>query len=271
MLVTLTLSLLFTTVQIGNTAQATTDPIPLQGVEIQEYQGKDLSSINDFYENSINGPQYIDTATYNLTVFGLVQNNLTLTYNQILGSFQAYKKVVTLYCVEGWDVTILWEGILLKDILAQTPISPQANTLIFYAQDGYTTALPLDYIVDNNIMIAYKMNNVTLPAERGYPFELVAESQAGYKWIRWITQIEVSSNQDYLGYWESRGWTNNAYVSGPITPDQNGVFLLRPAPQPGSGAPEIPEFASWTIIPIIATSTVVLLQFRKKLNKKATR
>jgi DMSO/TMAO reductase YedYZ molybdopterin-dependent catalytic subunit len=54
------------------------------------------------------------------------------------------------------------------------------------------------------------MNNVTLPAERGFPFELVAESKYGYKWIKWVTRIELSDNADYLGYWESRGWPNDA-------------------------------------------------------------
>jgi DMSO/TMAO reductase YedYZ molybdopterin-dependent catalytic subunit len=51
---------------------------------------------------------------------------------------------------------------------------------------------------------------LTLPPERGFPFELVAESQYGYKWEKWITNIELTDNPDYLGYWESRGYPNNA-------------------------------------------------------------
>ena len=39
-----------------------------------------------------------------------------------------------------------------------------------------------------------KMNNVTIPPERGFPFMLVAESKWGYKWIKWVTKIEVSNN-----------------------------------------------------------------------------
>ena len=46
-------------------------------------------------------------------------------------------------------------------------------------------------------------------AERGFPFQLVAESKFGYKWIKWITTIELSANTDYLGYWESRGYPND--------------------------------------------------------------
>ena len=121
-----------------------------------------------------------------------------------------YEKVATINCVEGWSVKILWEGVLVKDLLAEADYNTTATVVIFYAVDGYSTSLPLSYIVDNNIMIAYKMNGVVLPAERGFPFQLVAESKYGYKWIKWITTIEVSNNTNYLGYWESRGFPNSA-------------------------------------------------------------
>ncbi len=179
-------------------------------VEVREYEGQDLSSISNFRENSIKGPQYVDAEDYSLTVTGLVNNEQEYTYDEVLDVYPSFKKVVTLHCVEGWKVTILWEGIPLKDLLADADIKPEATVAIFYAYDGYSTSLPLDYIIDNNIMIAYKMNNVTLPPERGYPFQLVAESKWGYKWIKWVTAIELSDDADYKGYWESRGYPNDA-------------------------------------------------------------
>jgi DMSO/TMAO reductase YedYZ molybdopterin-dependent catalytic subunit len=188
----------------------TREPIDLGYEEIREYEGKDLSSIRNFRPNSIKGPQYIDNETYMLTVKGLVDDEKKLGYNEIISDYQSYKKVVTLNCVEGWRVTILWEGVLVKDLLSGSHVSPFANTVIFTAYDGYTTSLPLQYILDNNILLAYKMNNVTLPPERGYPFQLVAESKWGYKWIKWITTIELSDNPDYKGFWESRGYSNDA-------------------------------------------------------------
>jgi len=189
-----------------------TEPTELDEVEINEYEGEDLSSIDVFRENSIKGPQHIDIETYKLNITGLVNNELEYTYDDVISNHQNYKKVVTLHCVEGWSAKILWEGVTVKDIIEQAGIDTNANTVIFHAYDGYTTSLPLDYIIDNNIMIAYKMNNVTLPPERGYPFELVAESKWGYKWIKWLTTIELSENEDYLGYWERRGWSNDADV-----------------------------------------------------------
>ncbi len=178
--------------------------------EIRDYQGENLSSIGDFRENSIKGPQQVDISTYRLSITGLVNKTVNYTYDEILSKFQKYEKVVTLYCVEGWSAKILWEGFLVNDLLKEAGVNSSAVAVIFYAYDGYSTELPIDYITDKNIIIAYKMNGLTLPPERGFPFELVAESQYGYKWAKWITNIELTDNPDYLGFWESRGYPNNA-------------------------------------------------------------
>jgi DMSO/TMAO reductase YedYZ molybdopterin-dependent catalytic subunit len=187
-------------------------PSPLPPQEIREYEGQDLSSIDDFIENSIKGPQHVNASTYCLTITGLVNKTVEYTYDEAISKFQKYKKVVTLHCVAGWSVTILWEGFLVNDLLQEAGIDPRTQVVIFRAYDGYSTSLPLDYIVSNDILLAYKMNDVVLPPERGYPFELVAESKYGYKWIKWITEIELSDNVNYRGYWESRGYPNNADV-----------------------------------------------------------
>ena len=187
----------------------------LQAIEIKEYEGTDLSSIVDFRENSIKGPQYVDMGNYRLKVSGLVENPASFTFNETINNYQNYKKVVTLHCVEGWSVTILWEGVLLRDLIQEVGVSPNATTVVFHAYDGYTTSLPIDYIMDEEIILAYKMNGVPLPPERGYPFQLVAESKWGYKWIKWVTEIEISDDTDYKGYWERRGYSNDADLFKP--------------------------------------------------------
>jgi hypothetical protein len=185
----------------------------LSSVEVKDYKGEKLGSINDFRENPIKGPQYIKKNTYNLRITGLVGKEASYSYDEIL-RLPKYQKVVQLNCVEGWSVKVLWEGVLVKDLLKNLSIKPQAKTIIFYAVDGYSTSFPLDYIMQNNIIMAYKMNNITLPPERGFPFQLVAEQKWGYKWIKWITKIELSSDTNYKGFWESRGYNNNGNVNG---------------------------------------------------------
>jgi len=183
-------------------------PLVLSGVEINSYQGEKLGSINDFRENSIKGVQYVDKNTYKLEVTGLVSEPISYSYDEIL-KLPAYQKVVTLNCVEGWSVKVLCAGPLVKDLFKDLTIKPEAKSVIFYAADGYSTSFPLDYILSNNIMMASKMNGVVLPPERGFPFQLVAEQKWGYKWIKWITKIELSSDTNYKGFWESRGYNNN--------------------------------------------------------------
>ncbi len=179
----------------------------LKAVEIREYQGENLSSVRDFRENSIKGVQYVDIENYTLTIGGLVKNPKTYTYDEVLEN-QHYQKVVTLNCVEGWSAKVLWEGVLLNDLLQEVDLLPTASVVIFYAYDGYSTSLPLQYIIDNDIIMAHKMNEITLPRERGFPFHLVAEDKWGYKWIKWITRIELSNDIDYRGFWEERGYSH---------------------------------------------------------------
>jgi len=188
--------------------------IQLDGVEVREYQGQDLSSVaTDFVENTIDGPQFIDGNSYRLEIGGLVERPESLTIEQVLNR-QHYSKVSELNCVQGWSVNILWEGVLVRDLLNEAGVKPEANTVIFHAVDGYSTSFPLSWFYDKDIIMASRMNDVTIPAERGYPFHLVAEDKWGYKWIKWVTNIELSSNANYKGYWEQRGYNNNGDLGG---------------------------------------------------------
>jgi DMSO/TMAO reductase YedYZ molybdopterin-dependent catalytic subunit len=187
----------------------------VQSVEIKEYKGEKLDPIEKFEENSIGGPQHVNIGKYSLKIGGLVDKSLSLSYDQVL-SRQALSKITVIHCVEGWDVKVLWEGVPLAGLLGEAGVKPAANTVVFRSYDGYSTSLPLDYILKKNILLAYKMNGLTLPEERGFPFQVVAEDKWGYKWAKWVTGIELSNDPNTKGYWESRGYNTNGDHSGPI-------------------------------------------------------
>jgi DMSO/TMAO reductase YedYZ molybdopterin-dependent catalytic subunit len=199
------------------TAGCSSRDIPSQDyrkVEIRDYEGKKLSSISDARENSIKGPQQVDIANYRLKIGGLVKTPIEMTYSEVT-SMPPTKKVVELNCVEGWSVTYLWKGVLLADLLEKAGgADPSGKVVIFRCVDGYSSSLPLDYVINRNIILGYEMNEVTMPPERGYPFQVVAEDRWGYKWAKWVTEIEVSSDPNYLGYWEKRGYENDAVLPG---------------------------------------------------------
>jgi DMSO/TMAO reductase YedYZ molybdopterin-dependent catalytic subunit len=181
--------------------------------EIQEYQGKLLSPAVGPRDNSIKGIQDVDIDSYTLRVTGLVNNEITMNYAQVL-EMTSYKRLITLFCVEGWDATILWEGVSLVELINNANPRSEAVTVIFHAADGYTTSLPWSVVKEKQLILAYKANEIVLPPEMGYPFIVVAEDKLGYKWARWVTKIELSDDKDYKGFWESRGYTNEANIPG---------------------------------------------------------
>lgn len=185
-------------------------------VEATEFQGTKLTPIKDQLNNALAETQVIDRDTYVLTVDGLVDNPLTLTYDQLL-EYPQESWLMDLDCVEGWSFTAKWTGPQLNYIFNDAGVQSEAKIVIFYTADipeGYSS-LDLDYIRDNIIIIALKLNDVTLPYDRGFPFQVVAKEKFGYKWAKWITRMELSSNTDFRGYWESVGYNNNADVEGP--------------------------------------------------------
>jgi DMSO/TMAO reductase YedYZ molybdopterin-dependent catalytic subunit len=138
-----------------------------------------------------------------------------LTYADLM-SLPMESRLVKLTCVEGWSFTAKWTGPTLASIFEQAGVKPDAKTVIFHTADDSAgfTSLDLQYILGNRTIIALKLNDVTLPANRGFPFQVVAEGKFGYKWAKWVQRIELSS-EDFRGYWEREGYNNNADINGP--------------------------------------------------------
>lgn len=184
--------------------------------EATEFEGVELTPISEQGNNALRGTQVIDKQAYRLVVDGLVETPLSLSYADL----EAYEQVswlMDLNCVEGWSFTAKWTGPELDAILADAGVKPEAVVVIFHTADvpeGYTS-LPLEYIRDNRIILALRLNDLTLPENRGFPLQLVAKSKYGYKWAKWVTRIELSSDVDFRGFWERGGYSNDADVGGP--------------------------------------------------------
>ena len=178
--------------------------------EIREYEGKRLDPFDRAYDNSIKGPQQVDIQKYRLEVTGLVQKPQSLTYEEVL-ALPNVKRAVTLHCVEGWQEHLLFAGVRLADVLALAKPKQGVRTVIFYAVDGYSSSLDYGDVKRLDLMLAAKINGKVLDAKRGFPFQVVAESKLGYKWVKWVTRIELSKDP-YKGFWEQRGYDNEADV-----------------------------------------------------------
>jgi DMSO/TMAO reductase YedYZ molybdopterin-dependent catalytic subunit len=205
--------LIFTALACNKPAVSTP---PAGEVEATEFLGQKLTPINQQYNNGIAGVQNIDRELYSLTVDGTVDNPLSLSYDDLLKLPQE-SRLMDLNCVDGWKFTAKWTGPQLNSIFTAARVKPEAVLVIFHTTDsdlGYTS-LDLSYIKEKNIIIALKLNDITLPPDRGFPFQVVAESKYGYKWAKWVYRIELTDNPRFWGYWEAEGYNNNADINGP--------------------------------------------------------
>jgi DMSO/TMAO reductase YedYZ molybdopterin-dependent catalytic subunit len=179
-------------------------------VEVREYRGVKLDPYDREYDNSIRGPQKVPPASYRLTIDGLVDTPRSMTYDQVL-ALPRVTRQLTLHCVEGWSEALLFEGVRIADLLALAAPKEGARTVIFHAADGYTSSLRYDLVRERDLMIAARINGLVLDETRGFPFQVVAEDRYGYKWVKWLTRIELS-DKEYRGYWERGGYDNEAEV-----------------------------------------------------------
>jgi DMSO/TMAO reductase YedYZ molybdopterin-dependent catalytic subunit len=172
----------------------------------QETVSDKITPIEDFFVLDLGVQPEIDIGEWRLEVTGLVENPLSLTYDEILAMPQV-TQITYLYCMPGYEGTGEWTGVPLLYVLEKAGYSDETVSVVFYAADEYSSSIPLDKAVVQDTILAYKMNGVTLPEEHGYPLRLVVPDKVGYKWVKWIVKIELV---DYLyeGYWESRGYSN---------------------------------------------------------------
>ncbi|MFX0001398.1 MAG: molybdopterin-dependent oxidoreductase [Candidatus Hodarchaeota archaeon] len=152
---------------------------------------------------------FVPVNTWSLTIDGHVNNSLTFMYSN-LTSLPSKEVFATLQCVDGPYGTAIWKGIPIKNLLDLVQVKTGALDVIFYAADDYSSSLTIEEVSVDNILLAYEMNGEILPVEQGFPVRVVAPNHLGYKWVKWVVRIEIV-NYDYIGFWESRGWSDNAY------------------------------------------------------------
>jgi DMSO/TMAO reductase YedYZ molybdopterin-dependent catalytic subunit len=156
----------------------------------------------------------IDANTWRLNLRGLVKNGpVQFTYDQ-LKAMPSVSEYATLECIsdkiEGDLIsTAYWKGVPLKSILDKAQVLPEAIYIVFRCSDGYDVGIPLDRGIMDGTILAYEMNGVPLPAEHGFPVRAIVPGLYGMMNAKWITDIELV-DRVYEGFWQRRGWANNA-------------------------------------------------------------
>jgi len=197
------------------TPPATAVPTPLATLPPPNHEII-LTPNDDFYVMETNGTPTIDRAEWQLTIDGLVENPLTLSFADIVAR-PFVEQMRTLECignaVGGNQIgNAVWGGVLLADLLDEAGVMETAVRAKFAAADNYETSVTLDWINQPGAMLAYQMNGEPLPPEHGYPLRLFMPGLYGQKMPKWITHIQFIDDIDHLGTWENQGWSNVAQV-----------------------------------------------------------
>ncbi len=174
-----------------------------------------LTPNRDFYITSYDLTPSIQLSNWTLKVQGLCRNPLELTFEDILKR-PRQEIISTLECignpVGGYSIgTARWAGISMKSLLEEAKIDPKGIDLALFGEDGYSDSISLERAQQENVVLAYHMNGVSLPPDHGYPLRLIVPGIYGMKNVKWINRLELVP-YDYKGHWQPEGWPDEAPV-----------------------------------------------------------
>jgi DMSO/TMAO reductase YedYZ molybdopterin-dependent catalytic subunit len=156
-------------------------------------------------------PRYQDVEhTWDLKVWGSIAEPVSFSFAE----FRALPTVsvtMDIHCVTRWSkLDTTWEGVRFRDFLNHIPaLDPAASFVIAHAEGSFTANVPLDLLMDDNALLAYKYDGKELEPEHGYPLRLIVPRKYFWKSAKWLRGIEFLPH-DQLGFWERYGYNNNA-------------------------------------------------------------
>ncbi|MBI2755300.1 MAG: sulfite oxidase-like oxidoreductase [Chloroflexi bacterium] len=151
------------------------------------------------------GVPRVNMATWDFKLTGLVEEPVTLTYDQILAM---PRKTVTsdVHCVTRWSLfDSEWEGIPIQEILQLVRLKPQATHVMVHAEQGFTANLSLDDLIRDPNMLVDKRNGEPISAEHGWPLRLFVPHLYFWKSAKWLRGLEFMAG-DRPGFWEQYGY-----------------------------------------------------------------
>ncbi len=165
-----------------------------------------IKTINSFRIRSVEQTPPFDPQTWKLTVEGLVDSPVVITYSELL-NLESEEQISDFHCVEGWSVdAVKWKGIRLKVLFNKAGLKPEASFVTFHSASGlYSDSLSLKETMESRVMLAYMLNDELLPQEQGRPLRLVMPRMFGYKSVKWVNRITLTQTQE-VGYWEEAGY-----------------------------------------------------------------
>lgn len=195
---------------------AAADPSDDPALVAEARLAPDITPTGEFYvvDEAVVDPT-IDPTAWRLRIEGLVRRPFSLGYAELV-ELPAVEQVHTLECISN-DVggslisNAVWTGVPVRLVLERAGLADGIRKIVFTSVEGYSSGIPLEAALDPRTLLAYGMNGLTLPREHGFPARLLIPGLYGMKNVKWLTSV-VATSEDHLGFWERRGWSDEAVV-----------------------------------------------------------
>ncbi len=151
------------------------------------------------------GVPRIDLATWEFKIFGLVDQEVTLNWEQFMTLPQTHD-TSDIHCVTTWSrYDNEWDGVRFRDVLALAKPLPEASHVMFHCYGGYTTNVPLEELMGDEVLFAHHHNGRPIEPEHGGPLRGVVPRLYFWKSAKWVRGIELMADER-PGFWEMYGY-----------------------------------------------------------------
>jgi len=151
----------------------------------------------------------IPHAEWRLAIDGLVEKPTTLSWDQ-LNALPQVEDVSDFHCVTTWSkYDCRWGGVAFTTLYELVQPKPEAQFVYFTGYDGYSTNVPLEACLDDDVLIATSFDGAPVSREHGGPARVIIPKLYAWKGSKFVSGITFLA-EDKLGFWELRGYSNTA-------------------------------------------------------------
>ena len=156
-------------------------------------------------------PVYDDLSQWDFRVFGLVDQERTLSWEDVL-ALPSAEVVVDIHCVTKWSkFDTPWRGVPFDAVLDLVSVDPSATHVMWHAEYGFTANVPLEDVsgLDSRgqpkCLLAYEFDGKPLEPDHGYPLRSFVPRLYFWKSAKWLRGVEFMAG-DRAGFWERNGY-----------------------------------------------------------------
>jgi DMSO/TMAO reductase YedYZ molybdopterin-dependent catalytic subunit len=147
----------------------------------------------------------IDLKDWRLKVWGLVAEPRQFTWEEFM-QLPTRRQVCDIHCVTRWSkLDTVWEGVPFREIAKLVKPKPEAQFVMEHAYGDYTTNVPLEELLNDDVLLAFKYDDKPLEPEHGGPVRMLVPKLYFWKSAKWLRGLEFMA-EDGLGFWETYGY-----------------------------------------------------------------